>query len=176
MLECAPPLPLEGTPMLVHCRKFCGDDPRFWDFQSDWVLIILCLITIWLTLIMIWFLEKKISLSLSKILGPKVGLLCHQNVLFNSFYEFWITFLLDFQSNWAPFKGFFIDLRSVWPLIFTKLSDSVKMLMWAGPSYREFGEVPLHPSPRDCPPLLSDKWWILFWCLPFRRMVGLLQN
>ncbi len=46
---------------------------------------------------------RKIGLSLShsvpEILGPKVGLMFHQNVVFNSFEAFCINFLLDFRSN-----------------------------------------------------------------------------
>ncbi len=52
--------------------------------------------------------RKKIGLSVShlvpEILGPKVGLIVHQNVLFNRFKAFCINFLLDFQSNWLPFS------------------------------------------------------------------------
>ncbi len=65
--------------------RFRGDDPRFWDFQSEWVPI-LCLSTFsdWCSLS-----AEKIGLSLSQlvpeILGPKIGKIFHQNVLFNSF-------------------------------------------------------------------------------------------
>ncbi len=63
---------------------FYSDDPCFWDFLSEWVRI-LCLITTWLTPSFC----GKISLSLShlvpEILGPKVGLICRQYVLYSSF-------------------------------------------------------------------------------------------
>ncbi len=46
---------------------------------------------------------EKFGLSLShlvqEILEPKVGLIFHQNVLFNSFEAFYINFLLDFRSK-----------------------------------------------------------------------------
>ncbi len=65
-------------------ERFRGDDPRFWDFLSDWVYI-LYLNTIWLTP----FSAEKIGLSLShlvpEILAPKVGVIFHQNVLLNRF-------------------------------------------------------------------------------------------
>ncbi len=71
-------------PYLDMVGRFSGDDPRFGDFQSDWVPI-LYLITIRLTPLS----EEKISLSLShlvpEILGPKFGLIFHQNVLCNIF-------------------------------------------------------------------------------------------
>ncbi len=54
------------------------------------------------------FLQKKICLSLShlvpEILGPKVGLFFHQNVLFNLFKAFYIIFL--------QLTPFLIDFRS----------------------------------------------------------------
>ncbi len=54
------------------------------------------------------FLQKKIGLSLShlvpEILGPKVGLVFHKNVLFNRFKTFCINFLIEFWSNWRPFS------------------------------------------------------------------------
>ncbi len=47
------------------------------------------------------FLQKKIGFSLShlvpEILGPKVGLIFHQNVLFNRFKAFCINFPLIFD-------------------------------------------------------------------------------
>ncbi len=71
-------------PYLGMVGRFRGDDPRFWEFRSDWVPI-LYLSTIWLTP-SFW---RKIGLSLShlvpEILGPKFGLFFHQNVLFNRF-------------------------------------------------------------------------------------------
>ncbi len=74
-----------GVPNLGMVGRFCGDDPHFGDFQSDWAHI-LYLNTIRLTLS---FSRKTIGLSLShlvpEILGPKVGLIFHQNVLFNRF-------------------------------------------------------------------------------------------
>ncbi len=61
--------------------RFRGDDPCFWGFQSDWVPI-LYLNTIRLTPLS----AEKIGLSVShlvpEILGPKVGLIFHQNVFF----------------------------------------------------------------------------------------------
>ncbi len=46
---------------------------------------------------------EKICLSLShlvpEILGPKFGLIFHQNIVFNRFQAFCIKFLLEFQSN-----------------------------------------------------------------------------
>ncbi len=54
-------------PYLGMVGRFSGDDPCFWDFQSNWVLI-LCLNLIWSD-------AQKISLFLShlvsEILGPK---------------------------------------------------------------------------------------------------------
>ncbi len=63
------------------------------------------------------FSAEKICLSLShivlEILGPKVDLIFHQNVSFNSFYAFCIEGFLEFRS-------YFIDLRSFDPLFFIK--------------------------------------------------------
>ncbi len=60
---------------------------------------------------------EKIGLSLSHLvpetLGPKAGLIFHQNVLFNWFKAFLINFPLIFDP-------LFIDFKSFWPLIFTK--------------------------------------------------------
>ncbi len=65
--------------------RFCGDDPYFGDFQSDWVPILY----LNKTLINPFFLQKKIGLPLShlvtEILGPKVDLILYQNVLFSRF-------------------------------------------------------------------------------------------
>ncbi len=90
---------------------------------------------------------EKISLSLShlvpEILGPKVGLIVHQNVLFNGFSTFCINFLLDFQSNWPPFS-LILDLFD--PSFSQNLiSDSVQFCSHAEPTYRKFSEVPPHP-------------------------------
>ncbi len=56
------------------------------------------------------FLQKKIRLSIShlvpEILGPKVGLIFHQNVLFNRFKAFCINFPLIF---FIKLTLFFID-------------------------------------------------------------------
>ncbi len=64
--------------------RFRCEDPCFGNFQSDWDLM-LCLNTIKLNPSF----SSKIGLSLShlvpEILGPKVGLMFHQNVLFNRF-------------------------------------------------------------------------------------------
>ncbi len=91
------------------------------------------------------FLQKRIGLSLShlvwEILWPKVGLICHQNVLFNIFYAFCINFLLDCHSNWPSFSlildlfdlSFFLNLRSDW----------VQFFLWCvEPSYQFFSEEP----------------------------------
>ncbi len=71
-------------PYLGMIRRFRGDAPQFGDFQSDWFLI-LYHNTIRLTPS---FCEKN-GLSLSnlvpEIIGPKVGLSFHQNILFNRF-------------------------------------------------------------------------------------------
>ncbi len=48
-------IPWGVLPYLVMVGRFSGDDPRFWDFQSDWVPI-LYLNTIRLTHL---FLQKK---------------------------------------------------------------------------------------------------------------------
>ncbi len=54
------------------------------------------------------FLQNKMVFSLShfvpEILGRKVGLIVHENVLFNCFKAFRINFLLDFRSNCPPFS------------------------------------------------------------------------
>ncbi len=73
-----------GLTYLGMVERFHVYDPRFWDFRSDWVYV-LYLNTIRLTP----FSAEKIGLSLShlvpEILGPKVGVIFHQNVLFNRF-------------------------------------------------------------------------------------------
>ncbi len=95
-------------PYLCMVGRFCGDDPRFCDFQSDWVPI-LYLNTIRLTPS---FSRKKICLSLShlvpEILGPTVGLMFHHNVLFNRFKAFCINCHLIFD----PIDPLFIDFKS----------------------------------------------------------------
>ncbi len=53
--------------------------------------------------------------SHTEILGPKFGLMFHQNVLFNRFKTFGINFSLIFD----PIDPFFIDFKSFWLLIFT---------------------------------------------------------
>ncbi len=77
----SPYTPGRVLPYLGMVGRFYGDDPRFGGFQSD----ILYLNTILLTFLS----AEKISLSLSdlvpELLGPKVGLIFHQNVLFNRF-------------------------------------------------------------------------------------------
>ncbi len=83
-----------GLLYLGMVGRFRGDDSRFGDFQSDWVLI-LYLTTIRLTPS---FCRKKsvyLSYLVSYILGP---------VMFNRFEAFCINFLLDFRSNWPPFS------------------------------------------------------------------------
>ncbi len=82
--------------------------------QSDWPL----------------FLQKIISLSLShlvpQILGPKYGLMFHQNVLFNRFKAFCIHLTFNFLCSWPPFSlilnlldpSFSQNLRSGWILFF----------------------------------------------------------
>ncbi len=71
-------------PCLVMVGRFCGDDPRYWDFLSKWVPI-LSLITIWLTPLS----ANKNSLFLSHLVSGILGLkscpIFHQNVLFDSF-------------------------------------------------------------------------------------------
>ncbi len=75
----------EVNPYLDMVGRFRGDDPRFGDFQSDWIPI-LYLNTIQLTPSFC----RKIGLSLShlvlEVLGPKVCIIFHQNVFFNRFY------------------------------------------------------------------------------------------
>ncbi len=67
--------PGEGTHIFGHGGGFRNDDLHFWDILSNHDLIDPL------------FLKKKISLSLShlvpEILGAKVGIMFHQNVLFN---------------------------------------------------------------------------------------------
>ncbi len=92
------------SPYLAMVWRFSSDEPCFWDLRSDWDPIS-CLLVIWLTPSFC----KKIGLSLShfvsEILGPKVGLNFHQNVLFNRFFlAFCIKFLLNFRTNWLPFS------------------------------------------------------------------------
>ncbi len=63
---------------------FCGDDPVFEIFYPIGSLFYASSRSDWPPLS-----AEKVSLSLShlvsEILGPKVGLMFHQNVLFNSF-------------------------------------------------------------------------------------------
>ncbi len=83
-------------PYLGMVGKFRGYDPRFGDFQSDWVPILYPTQYNWPTLS-----TEKIGLSLShlvqEILGSKVGLIFYQNVLFNRFNAFYINFPLIFD-------------------------------------------------------------------------------
>ncbi len=60
------------------------------------------------------FVVKKIGLSLSylvpEIIGPKVGLIVHQNVLFNRFKAFCMNFLLIYNQIGSLFHWFWIFL------------------------------------------------------------------
>ncbi len=62
--------------------RFRIDDPLLGDCQSDWVLI-LYHNTIRLTISFCRKICLFLSHLVSEILGPKVGLIFHQNVLFN---------------------------------------------------------------------------------------------
>ncbi len=79
-----PPTPHRVLPYLGMAGRFRGDDPRFWDFLSDWVPVYASSRSDWSPLSV-----ARISLSLShfvrEIFGTKIGLIYHQNVLFNSF-------------------------------------------------------------------------------------------
>ncbi len=67
--------------------RFCGDDPIFGDFQSDWVPILFLNTIHWPPLS-----AEKIGLSPSyvvlEILGPEVNLIFHQNVFLTDFNHF----------------------------------------------------------------------------------------
>ncbi len=69
---------------LVMVGRFRSDDTRFWDFWSNGALFYTSAQSNWLPLS-----ADKIGLSLShlvpEILGPTVGQIFHQNVLFNCF-------------------------------------------------------------------------------------------
>ncbi len=121
-------------------ERFLGDEPRFWDFQSEWVYI-LYLNTIWLTPPLS---AEKIGLShlVPEILGPKVGVIFQQNVLFK-------RFSLHFRSNWPPFPLILIFLTPH----FCKSLDPIGAIFCscAVPGYRKhFNEVTPPPSPREC--------------------------
>ncbi len=75
-----------------------------------------------------WVVSITFSHLVPEIVGPKVGLIFHQNLLFNSFTVFCMNFLLDFQSNWLTFSlildlfypslFFLQNLRSDWVQLF----------------------------------------------------------
>ncbi len=106
--------------------RFCGDDPHFGDFQSDWVPF-LYLNTIRLTP----FSAENISLSLShlvpEILRPKVGLF-HQNAHSNRFKAFCINFILRFQSNYPP--PFFGGGGGILDLFYPSFSQNLRSDDW----------------------------------------------
>ncbi len=98
------------------------------------------------------FCRKKLVLSLShlvpEILGPKVGLFFHQNVLFNRFKAFCINVLLDFSIQLTPFSLISMFLIPHFHQIFRLDSDWVQFLLRAIPGYQKFGEVHPPPPPR----------------------------
>ncbi len=88
---------------------------------------------------------EKISLSPShlvpEIIGPKVDLIFHQNVLVNRFEAFCINFLLDFRSKWPPFSlilnlfdpSFSQNLWSDWVQLFFVCWTQVLKIWWSTP-------------------------------------------
>ncbi len=83
-------------PYLGMIGRFCGDDPRFGDFQSQWVPI-LYLNTIRLTPLSAEIIGLSLLHLVPEILGPKVGEMFDQNVLFNRCKAFCINFPLIFD-------------------------------------------------------------------------------
>ncbi len=111
---------LGDTPTFVHGRNVSLQWPPFGGFsiwwgpyftQSDWPPLA----------------AEQIYLSLThlvpEILGPKIGLIFHHNVLFNRFKAFYINFALIFYA----IDLFFIDFKSFWPLIFNLRSNWVNV-------------------------------------------------
>ncbi len=70
-----------GVGLLHTWRRFCGDDPHLFDFQSDWVPFL------YFNIMRLTPLSaEKIGLSLShlvlEMLGPKVGLIFHKKIYY----------------------------------------------------------------------------------------------
>ncbi len=118
-----------GTPILRHGREVSRWWPPFWGF------------TIRLGPYFIpqhnpidpLFLQK-ISLSLShllpEILGPKIGLIFHQNVLFNRFKVFYINFLLISDPIDPHFHLFLIFLTNHFHKTLDPIGSKKKIACW----------------------------------------------
>ncbi len=81
--------------------------------------------------------KKIISLSLAhlvpEIIQPKVGLIFLPKIYYLTLFKLFVSI---FSSIFDPITLFFIDLRSLWPLIFTK------SWIWLGPiCYRVLNPV-----------------------------------
>ncbi len=139
------------SPGVGMVGRFRGDDPRFWDFQSDWVSF-LYLNTIWLTPSFCINISLSLSHLIQEILGPKIGLFFHQNVLFDRFKTFCIKFLLDFQINWPPFS---LILDFLTPHLYKTLDPiGPNFFSCADPGYQKFCEV-TQPPPQWLPITMS---------------------
>ncbi len=134
-------------PYLDMVGRFRGDDPHFGDSQFNWVPI-LYLNTIRMTPCFCRKISLPLSHLVSEILGPKVGLIFHQNVLLNRFEAFSINFLLDFWPNWPPFSlilnwldpSISQNLKSDWVLFF------IHMLNLATEKLMEYPPPPPPPG------------------------------
>ncbi len=133
------PNPREGTPILGHGMEV----PLWWPpvlgiFNPIGSLFYTSTRSDWPPLS-----SEKIELSLlhsvPETLGPKFGIIFHQNLLFNRFQAFCINFLLNFRSNWPPFSlilnffdpSFSQKLRSNWVQIFIACWTQLQNIWWS---------------------------------------------
>ncbi len=91
------------------------------------------------------FSAEKIGLSLShlvpEILGPKVGVIFHQNVLFNRFFKHFISIFPSFSIQLTPFSinlkvfvpSFLQKFRSDWVHFFCVCCTRVPKIWWSTP-------------------------------------------
>ncbi len=112
-------------PYLAMVGRFCiVITPHFWDFQSKCVPI-LCLNSIWLTPSFWrknWFVFSHL---IPEILGPKRGLIFHQNVLFKGLPEAYAVNHVV-QIMWLAFPLFMRTLKYNGAKLWNALAISVR--------------------------------------------------
>ncbi len=130
-------------PFLGMVGRFCSNDPRFGDFQSDCVLFYISTQSDWPL-----FPQKKISFSLSHLVPEILEL----KVVYIFTKMYYLPILMHFVSLFSlifnPIEPFFIDFRSFWPSFSQSVrSDWVHVFVCVEPGYWQFGEVPPPPAP-----------------------------
>ncbi len=118
-----------------------------------------------------------------EILGNKVGLIFHQNILFNRFKAFCINFPLTFDPIDAIFHWFYIFLTPH----FYKTLDPIasNFISRAEPGYGKFDEVsPPHPPDvylhnNRYHALVTRVWWVIddhFLVIPEIQYIACFKN